>query len=56
MAMIWSNLVSGRALMAMAASGVTRAFVPRMSATMIWLPSPFIFKKGTSLKTVNPAW
>src|SRR5690606_28514227 len=53
--MIWSNRVSERALMAMAAWGVTRADVPRISATMIWLPSPFIFKKGTSLNACFPA-
>src|SRR6218665_3804032 len=46
MAMIWSNLVAGSALMAMAAAGVTRSLRPRMSATMISLPSPFILRKG----------
>src|SRR6188768_3745473 len=44
--MIWSNLVAGSALMAIAAAGVTRSARPRMSATMISLPSPFILAKG----------
>src|SRR5687768_9607545 len=49
MAMIWSNLVPGVALMAIAASAVTRPSRPRISATMIWLPSPFILRNGTPL-------
>src|SRR6185437_1652552 len=44
--MIWSNFVAGSALMAIAASAVTRSARPRISATMISLPSPFIFKNG----------
>ena len=35
--------------MAMAAAAVTRSARPRISATMIWLPSPFILRKGTVL-------
>src|SRR5690606_19002332 len=46
-AMIWSNLVTGSALSAIAAWGVTRSARPRMSATMISLPRPFIRAKGT---------
>src|SRR6185437_13193888 len=49
MAMIWSNLVAGSALRVMAAAGVTRSARPRMSATMISLPSPFILAKGAAL-------
>jgi hypothetical protein len=40
-------LVAGSALSATAAAGVTRALRPRMSATMISLPSPFILIIGT---------
>src|SRR6218665_857820 len=46
MAMIWSNFVAGSALIAMAAAGVTLSLRPRMSATMISLPSPFILRNG----------
>src|SRR5688572_13397388 len=46
MAIIWSNLVAGSALRAIAAAGVTRSARPRMSATMISLPIPFILAKA----------
>jgi len=45
-AMIWSKRVAGSAFSAIAAAGATRSARPRMSATMISLPSPFILAKG----------
>jgi hypothetical protein len=49
MAMIWSKPVAASALSATAAAGVTRSARPRISATMISLPMPFILAKGAVL-------
>ena len=46
--MIWSNFVAASALSAIAAAAVTLSARPRISATMISLPMPFILAKGAA--------
>src|ERR1700754_1265757 len=47
--MIWSKRVAGSAFRAIAAAAVTRSARPRISATMISLPAPFILANSTKL-------
>src|SRR5690349_3051151 len=54
--MIWSNFVAGSALSAIAAAAVTRSARPRMSATMISLPAPFILAKGAVCPITAAIW
>src|SRR5690606_7914349 len=54
MAMIWSNRVAGSVASARAAAGDTRSVRPRISATMIALPSPFIFANCAASAMKSP--